>query len=129
MKMQERKMQLRDEEMGVVACVTNDGDPLFVSRQIAYRAATMTNQELVAIPDVKQIRLPYGASAVEAFQIETRLAKVLDFVDVFCRLQGRAIMCNVVRNELPEERPPCRDPRVLFTEMLAQIRSVLQRTR
>src|SRR5205807_10603323 len=71
-------MQLRNEQVSIIARVPNQGKPLLVSRQVAYGRAAVPNQQLVWIMNIVQIGLADRPGAVETFKVQLRPAEVLD---------------------------------------------------
>ena len=121
-------MQLGYENMRVVASVTHKRQPLLISRQVPSQTFAAADQELVGIVKVVQVRLPNRSSPINALQVEARLSEILESVEIFGLLQGRAVVSNVMGNELAEERPARRYPWILIGKMLVNLRTGFQWT-
>src|SRR5262249_41620154 len=114
--------------MRIVARVADDGEALFVARQVTRFAAVMTYKQLIRVMNVVEIRLTNGSGAVKRFKIEAWRAEILQDLYIFGLLQRCSIMCDFVGNKLPEEGPTRGDSRVVFSEALVNTAAMLNRT-
>ena len=103
-------MQLRNEEMRIVARVAHKCETLLLAREIPSGGIGASDQELVRIIAIIQIGLTNGASAVEALQVEPRGAVVPNLIEVFAVLKNSAVVRDVVSDELAKKCPPCGVP-------------------
>jgi ferredoxin len=92
--------------MHVVARVADEGDALVVSRHVASRGR---EQELGRVDLAVQVRRADRTCPVDALEVGLGDAEVADPGRVGTMSQRRAIGRDVVRDELPEERPHRRD--------------------
>jgi hypothetical protein len=100
--LEHREVQLRHEEVHVVARVADECDALAVARHVGAAGA---EEELRAVVPVEEIRTTNRSAAVDALEVDTRRAEVADCVGVGLMGDGRAVGGDVVRDELPEDRP------------------------
>jgi hypothetical protein len=96
-------MQLRDEDVDIVARVAQQGGALRVARHVAV-AAEELRRVLCVVEEGRADR----PGAVERLEVRPRRPEVGDRRRVGVRADGRPIGRDVVRDELPEERPASR---------------------
>src|SRR5262249_2945686 len=126
-KAQKSKLKLGDEQMRIVARVADDGEALFIARQVTRLAAVMTYEELIRVMNVVEIRLTNWSGAIKRFKIEAWRAEILQNVYIFGLLQRCSIMGDVVGNKLPEEGPTCGDFRVVFSKAFLNTAAMFNR--
>ena len=73
--------------MRIVARVADDGEALFVARQVTRFAAVMTYKQLIRIMNIVEIRLTNGSSAIKGLKIEAWRAEILQNAYIFGFLQ------------------------------------------
>src|SRR5262249_4809293 len=115
-KVEKCQMQLRDEEVRVVARIANQGQSLLVARQVPDRTLAEPDEQLVRVVDIVQAGLSHRTGAVNTFQIEARCAEVPKSFDILRFPQWRAVVRDVMGDELAEERPAGRNPWIVFSE-------------
>ncbi|MGH9162646.1 MAG: hypothetical protein ACRD2X_21975 [Vicinamibacteraceae bacterium] len=107
-------MELRDEQVGIVAGVGHDRQALDVPGQIVGLTPVIaTEQELVAIGALVEVRLAYRAGAVDGFQVEARAAEVAQAAHLLTLPERRAVVSQIVCQDLTEEGPARGNARVI----------------
>jgi hypothetical protein len=98
----EGEVHLRHDDVRVVARVTDDGRPFWVSQQVA---AAWRCQQFGRIVALEQKRMPDRSIAVESLEVQPRRPRVPQSRDVCMRLRRRSIGGDVMGDELAEKGP------------------------
>ena len=72
--------------MSIVASIADQGQTLVIAGQVACRTKAATDQQLVGIMHIIQIRLAHRTCAIDTFKIKSRFAKILESLHIFCFL-------------------------------------------
>jgi hypothetical protein len=99
-------VQLRDDNVDVVARVADQRDSLGVSRHVGPLSLVVaTEQQQRRVVAAEEERTADLARSVEALEVRPRTAEVDGVRELGAVGQRRAIGCDVVRDELSEQWP------------------------
>ncbi len=120
-----RDLQLRHEEMDVLAGIADQGQAFLVAREVVRESSIVeAEQELGRILAAEEERVSRGTLAVQAFQVEARAADVANKGFVVMVGHRRAVRRDVMGDELPEHGPSGGDrPRLLTLRLRGVTRS------
>ena len=105
----QRDLQLVDEQMHVVARIADQRHALRVAGHIASVRAGQQQRRIVTLIQVRRSDRP---TAIQTFQVRGGRPVVAHTGRIGAAHEWRAISGDVVRDELPQKRPPGRDRRV-----------------
>ena len=114
--LEEGELQLRDDQVLVVAGIADDRAVLAVARhvELAGRPALLDQKGYAAAGLVVEMRAAAGPGAVDVVEREARGAEVRDLLRVDLPLEaGGRVEGHVVVEELPEEGEPGRQVRIV----------------
>ncbi|MGH7552774.1 MAG: hypothetical protein ACREMQ_07065, partial [Longimicrobiales bacterium] len=99
--MKECQVELRDEEVGVVACVAHDREALGVAGQVVGLSTIVAaEEELVTILSPVKVRLACRAGAVDGFQVEARIAEIAEAPNLLAIPERGAVVRHVMGQDL-----------------------------
>src|SRR5207237_6363975 len=102
-------VHLRDKKVDILAWVANERDSFLVARKVLGVAAIVwTEQHLGWLFPAEEERIADRSVAVHALQIETRAPGVPQKRLIVMYRDRRPVSGDVMRDELPEHRPPRR---------------------
>jgi hypothetical protein len=109
-KAEHRQVELRDEDVNVVARIADQGDALAVARQVGLLARIVqAEQELGRVVAPVEERVADRTVAVDALEVRARRAEVLDALTGRSAYERAAVGGDVVGDQLAEEGPAGRD--------------------
>src|ERR1700730_9401497 len=98
-KLEEGQVQLRNEQMHIVAWISNQRSSLAIPWKIIFLAHIVdAEQEFVEIIEVVEMWVTRGACAVDTFQVQARHAEVAQFVEASVMQKHAAVGGDVVRD-------------------------------
>src|SRR5215471_1784870 len=95
-------MQLRNQHVGIVARIADHCDTLRIALHVC---SIQTKQKLRWIVTLVEERMASRSIAVQAFKIELRAARIVQFRRIGMRSQDGPVSRNVVSHKLAEDRP------------------------
>ena len=98
----ERQVHLRHDDVRVVARITDDGRPFRVSQQVA---SAWCREQFGRIVALEQKRMPDRTIAVETLEIQPRRPRVPQLRQIRVHLRRRPVGGDVVGDELTEKGP------------------------
>jgi hypothetical protein len=102
-----RDVELRDEQMDVVARVADQCEALGVAWEVGLLAFVVSaEQQHRRVVAPVEVRAPDLAGPVQALEVRPGAAKVDGIGQLGAPGQGAAVRGDVVGDELPEQRPP-----------------------
>src|SRR5256885_5414236 len=114
--------------MCVVSSVSDKSHALFIPGEVASGTLAAGNEKFCRIVQIIYIRLTDRPGSIQALKVESRPAEIFEGRYVFCFLQRQTVVRNVICYELAEERPPGRNPRIIFSEVFVESGMVFQWT-
>jgi hypothetical protein len=81
-KLEEGHVQLRDEEMHIIALIAKQRNALTVpGKIIRFAYIVQTEKKFIGVVEVIKIRVACRTCSIEAFEIQARRAEVAEFVE------------------------------------------------
>src|SRR6266567_881091 len=114
MKFQEGQVKLRNDEVNVISRITKKRPSLAIPGKVLHLISIVqAEQELVHVVDIVEVGTTRWPGSIQGFEVETRRAKVAQFIEASMVQQQTAVSRNIVRDELAQESKAYRDTRIV----------------
>jgi hypothetical protein len=109
MKFQEGQVKLRNDEVNVIARITEKCPSLAIPGKVLHLISIVhAKQELIHVVDIIEVGTTRWPSSIQGFEIKTRRAKVAQFIEACMMQQETAVSRYIVRDELAQGYEDCR---------------------